>query len=77
MGYAGIEMKCSRSDLHRHWAGFKSAASSLGYAAKNGPRSAHCMAAGAAKWSRRQDLHPHFSVSETDASALGYAGKNE
>ena len=34
MGYAGIEMKCSRSDLHRHFAGFKSAASALGYAGK-------------------------------------------
>ena len=31
MGYAGIEMRCSRPDLHRHWVGFKPAASALGY----------------------------------------------
>lgn len=37
LGYAGIELKCSRSGSHRHWAEFKSAASALGYGSETVP----------------------------------------
>lgn len=46
LDYAGVEMKCSRSDSHRHWAGFKSAASALGYGSESGPGGRTCTRTG-------------------------------
>ena len=60
LDYTG-EKFCSRSDLHRHWAGFKPVASAFGLRER--------------KKSPRQDLHLHFLRSKRSASALGYAGK--
>src|SRR5678815_3577910 len=37
IGLRGRWEKCSRSDSHRHFAGFRSAASALGYGSESGP----------------------------------------
>ena len=61
LGYAGVEMKCSRSDSHRHFAGFKSTASALGYGSESGPGGRTCTRTG--------------SVLSGVPLLLGYAGE--